>query len=105
MNKEIDKILDLMDKRIEVLERSNPSGATEKYLRNDFTSLVKQLIVDDNEQLRCNLQASIEIRPEFLNAPKDTNEKIRRDYFELKLHYAAKHLELGLNKFLQEIHK
>ncbi|KKK76380.1 hypothetical protein LCGC14_2864210, partial [marine sediment metagenome] len=36
---EIEKILYLMDSRIEVLERSNPLGVTEKYLRKDLENL------------------------------------------------------------------
>ncbi len=39
----IEKILYLMDSRIEVLERSNPEGITEKFLRKDFTDLKMQL--------------------------------------------------------------
>ena len=40
MNNSIGKILQLMDTRIEILERSNPNGATEKFLRKDFNNLI-----------------------------------------------------------------
>lgn len=43
MNNSIGKILHLMNTRIEILERSNPIGATEKYLRKDFNNLITSI--------------------------------------------------------------
>ncbi len=43
MRKPLITILRLLDTRIEILERSNPSGVTEKFLRKDYKDLVKAL--------------------------------------------------------------